>query len=422
MTVAWNGTSVTTMRRHPPQMNLQSRVDSDRPAILGAPPCFDELVPIVRPVLPAFSEMEADYREIFESRIITRGKHLEAFEEAVAASLQAKHVVAVSSGTCGLVLTYLGLGMTGEVIVPSFTFLATVGALVRAGARPVFVDVEPDTQNLDPEAVGRAITPRTTGIVAVHNFGNPAAIDSLQAVARRHHLKLVFDAAHAFGSLYQGSPVGGQPDAQVFSLSPTKLLIAGEGGIVATGDDQLAEYVRRGREYGMAPGYDSLFAGLNARMSELHAVLGLHSMQMLEAAVARRQELAKLYQESLSDVPGIGFQTVRPGDRSSFKDFSITVDPEAFGLPRDDLAGALRVENIDTRAYWNPPVHRQTAYQCFAPSEDLLQNTVLLAQRSLSLPLWSQMDEQIVLRIAAAIRSVHLHADELAEAIGAGDR
>src|SRR5262249_48212087 len=151
----------------------------------------------------------------------------------------------------------------GEIIAPSFTFMATVSAAVWAGLRPVLVDVDRRTHNIDPAAAERAITPKTSAIVAVHNFGNPADIGRLEEIAAKRGLKLVFDAAHGFGAEYQGAPVGPQGDVHVFSLSPTKLVVAGEGGIVATNSDAVADKLRCGREYGMGGGYDSLFAGIN---------------------------------------------------------------------------------------------------------------------------------------------------------------
>ena len=237
---------------------------TDKPAVLGNAPVFSSKLNIVRPRLPAFEEMIDEIAEIFSSGMVTKGRHVAAFEQAIAEHLGVKNAVAVSSCTLGLMLTYKGLGLTGDVVLPSFTFMATASSLVWAGLRPVFADVKFDTTNLDPAAAEAAITPRTTAIVAVHNFGNPAEIDELKAIADRHGLKLIFDAAHGFGAQYRGEPVGKQGDAQVYSLSPTKLLIAGEGGIVATNNDTLADRIRMGREYGNDGNYDSAFAGVNA--------------------------------------------------------------------------------------------------------------------------------------------------------------
>jgi dTDP-4-amino-4,6-dideoxygalactose transaminase len=249
--------------------------------------------------------------------------------------------------------------------------------------------------------------------VAVHNFGNPAEIDELKAIADRHGLKLIFDAAHGFGAMYRGQPVGKQGDAQVYSLSPTKLLIAGEGGIVATNDDALADRVRMGREYGNDGNYDSAFAGLNARMPELSALMGRHSLCNLEQAALQRNHTADLYRRELGRLPGIGFQEIAQSNRSSYREYSIMIDSSSFGLDRDQLATALTAENVDIRKYYDPPVHRQTAYAQFAPSDGKLINTDSLASRSLSLPMWSEMSDETALNICRAIRRINECADEV---------
>jgi dTDP-4-amino-4,6-dideoxygalactose transaminase len=363
-------------------------------------------------VLPDYSELIDGVKDIVGTGMVTKGKYLRAFEDAIASHLNVKHAVAVSSCTSGLMLTYRGLGLAGDVVVPSFTFMATVSSLIWSGLNPIFADVNPHTTNLDPSAAEAAITPQTSAIVAVHNFGTPAEIDALKAVAQKHNLKLIFDAAHGFGALYQGKPVGNQADAHIFSLSPTKLLITGEGGIVSTDDDRLAEQIRMGREYGNDGNYDSAFAGLNARMPEFNALMGLYSLKRLESAAQSRNETANYYQEMLGRLPGIEFQQVCSGDRSSYKDFSITVDAETFGLSRDQLALALGAENIDTRKYYEPPAHRQLAYKQFYNGSQL-PNTELLSARSLSLPMWSQMEQDVATGICEAMQRIYQNRQDL---------
>ena len=390
---------------------------NNHPALLGNDPIFASRVSIVRPVLPSFADLAGDAAELLSTGMVTKGRHLLNFEEAVAEHLGVKHAVAVSSCTTGLMLTHKCLGLTGDVVIPSFTFMATASALVWAGLKPVFADVNFHTTNIDPASAEAAITPDTCAIVAVHNFGNPADLDALQALADRKGLKLICDAAHGFGALHNGKPLGAQGDAHVFSLSPTKLVIAGEGGIVATNDDELAGRVRMGREYGNSGNYDSAFPGINARLPEFNALMGLHSLRKLEAAASRRNEIASLYQQALAGVPGIGFQRVGQGNRNSYKDLSITVDAEAFGLSRDELAIALEAENVDTRKYYDPPVHRQTAYAQFASPGEVLDNTDRLAARSLSLPMWSEMSDEIALDICRAIGRVHEFAGDVGSAL-----
>lgn len=394
-----------------------SKQSETLPAVLGNAPMFENKVNIVRPQLPSMEEMQDGVRSIIETGMVTKGKFLREFEEAIAAHLGVKHAVALSSCTTGLMLSYQGLGLKGDVVVPSFTFMASVSSMVWAGLRPVFADVNAGTANLSPEAAEAAITPNTSAIVAVHNFGNPAEIDALQAVADRHGLKLVFDSAHGFGARYRGVPVGKQGDAHSFSLSPTKLLIAGEGGIVSTNNDALADHLRKGREYGNDGNYDSVFAGINARMPEFNALLGLKSLQGLEGAAERRNATVALYRREMGKLPGIEFQQVHPEDRNSYREFSILINADAFGVSRDDLATALTAENIDIRKYYDPPVHRQTAYRHFAPDESLLPNTVLLAENSLSFPLWSNIDEETTLGICAAVARIHHHAEDVTKAL-----
>jgi dTDP-4-amino-4,6-dideoxygalactose transaminase len=385
---------------------------TDLPAILGGQPIFDRLVPMVRPVLPDFSVMTEEVQEILRTGQITKGKYMRAFEVAVARHLEVGQAVAVSSCTIGMMLVHKGLELTGEVVIPSFTFMATASALVWAGLRPVFADVDRASNNLDPAAAAEAITPQTTALLAVHQFGNPADIAGLQAVAERYHLKLLFDAAHGFGARYRGVSVGRQADAQIFSLSPTKLLISGEGGIVATDDSRLAEFVRRGREYGNDGNYGSDFPGLNARMPEFNAILGLHSLDNLEAAAASRNETAALFREALGQLPGLGFQSVHPADRHSYREFSLTIDEEAFGLTRNQLAQALAAENVDNRKYYDPPLHRHKAYRQYYADQPL-PNTTWLADHSLSIPMWTNMSSQVALGICEAFRRIHFQAARL---------
>ncbi|MEE2708984.1 MAG: DegT/DnrJ/EryC1/StrS family aminotransferase [Gemmatimonadota bacterium] len=379
----------------------------DNPAISGRIHVFDERIRIVKPLLPKWTDVADGCISILSSGMVTKGAYLQKFEQAIGDHLNVKHAVGVSSCTSGLMLSYQALGLTGEVIVPSFTFMATVSALVWANLKPVYVDVDRDTTNILPEAIEGAITSDTSAIVAVHNFGNPAEIDALEQIARQNRLNLVFDAAHGFGARYRGKPVGGQGDAHVYSLSPTKLLIAGEGGVVATDDDELAEHVRMGREYGNSGAYDSAFAGMNARLSEFNALLGLRSLDMLEQAAARRNEVVALYHRELGNLPGIGFQKVDTENRCSYKDFSITVDPDAFGMSRNELAESLAAANIDSRKYYDPPVHRQQAYRQFVSPDRPLPHTEWLSDHSLSLPVWSHMDEEIVLGICEAVHRIY---------------
>ena len=376
---------------------------SDRPAILGGRPMFPEGLPLARPAVadPAFVARAST--EILASGVLTNGPYVRELEARAAGYLGVRHCVAVSSCTSGLMLALRASGLSGDVVLPSFTFSASAHAVAWNGLRPVFADISPESLLLDPAAAARATGVRTSAILATHTFGAPCDTAGLDEVAKRSGIRLFFDAAHAFGSRRAGTMVGGFGDAEVFSLSPTKVLIAGEGGIIATNDDTLAERCRIGRDYGNPGDYDTRFVGLNARMSELHAATALASFEDLEERIARRNEIAERYRKTLGDLPGISFPVVAEGDRSTYKDFTILIDAERFGRDAAGMAGALDAEGIQTRRYYSPPIHRQRAYRSLAPTNGPLPFTDIAASRVLTLPLWTGMADEQVDRAAAAI-------------------
>jgi dTDP-4-amino-4,6-dideoxygalactose transaminase len=386
---------------------------SPRSPVVAPRPAGGMRVPFVRPALPDAAVLLPAYEEILASRQLTKGPYLERFERAIAERLGVKHAVAVSSCTVGLVLVYKVLDLAppdrsagpAEVIMPSFTFLAAPAALVWNNLRPVFVEVDPRSTNVVPEIMAAAITPQTVAISACHNFGNPCDVAALEAIAVEHGLKFVIDAAHGFGASLHGKPVGKGATAQVFSLSPTKLLVAGEGGIVATDSDELARGVRLGREYGNDGSYDAAFPGVNGRMPELSAATALAGLAMLDEVAARRRGIAAAYRRGLAGLAGIGCMEETPGSEPSYKDFSITVDPERFGCTRDRVRGALAARGIETRAYYDPPCHRQRAFRRFHDPRRPLPVTDVLASRSLSLPIGEHVDESIVAEVCEVIRN-----------------
>lgn len=390
-----------------------------KPAILGGIPAFEDFLPLIRPTIPKTKNLILnEVNDVLNSGMLTKGKYLKEFENNLKDYIGVSHAVAVSSCTLGLMLTYHGLKFKNQVIVPSFTFMATVHPLVWVGATPVFVDIDPETWNIDPQKIEEAITDKTYAIVAVHNFGNPAPIDELLNIANKYNLKLVFDAAHGFGSKYKEKQVGGFGDAEVFSSSPTKLLVTGEGGVVTTNNEKLAEHIILGREYGNAGDYNSAFPGLNARMQEFSAIMGIHSLRELEDNATRRNKVAQRFISNLKEIPGVSFQKVDPENQSSYKDFSILINPEEFGLNRDQLAIALKAENIDTRKYHYPPVHMHKAYEHLADKyKGKLTVTEYISKNILSLPIWSHMDYKIVDKISEAILRIFKYKEEVKKAI-----
>lgn len=360
-------------------------------------------IPLTRPSTPPFAEVAPHLKKVAASGFLTNAGYVRKLEDRAARMLDVPHVVAVSSATSGLILTCKLLGLTGEVIVPSFTFFATVHGLVWNNLTPVFCDCDPQTFNADPESVERMITRRTSAILAVHVFGNPANIAALARIAREHKLKLLFDAAHGFGSAYRAKPLGRYGDAEVFSLSPTKLAPAGEGGIVTTRSRKLANELKVARDYGNPGDYNCSFVGLNARMAEWNAVFGWAALNRMPQLAHRRRRLAERYKKNLAGLPGLSFQSIPENHLSSFKDFVIMVDPRRAGLSRDDLAQFLAARNIDTRRYFFPPVHRQTAFRRFAKRGQKLPVTDFVSRNILALPLYSHQQTAEIDRVVQTV-------------------
>lgn len=377
-------------------------------------------IPFNSPTLPTYQAFAENISTFYETGLITNGPMVRRLEEGAREALQAANAIAVSCCTSGLMLVLRCLGLEGKVALPSYTFFASVHALVWNGLEPVFVDVEEDTWNLSVACLEEALgeEEEIEGVLPVHVFGNPCDVEAIGEVTGKAGISVVYDAAHAMGSWVGETPVGNFGDAEVFSLSPTKLVVAGEGGIIATGDDALAEMLKAGRDYGKRGDYDPAFAGLNARMSEFHAALAIESLRMLEENVRRRNELAERYRAGLAGLPGIAFQEIREGNRSTYKDFTILVKGEEFGLGRDALAWHLGREGIDTRKYYHPPVHRTKAYweRWGREYDERLPVTNRLSRQALSLPIWSHMEPETVDRVSEEVARAHERAEEIEDA------
>jgi len=360
----------------------------------------------MRPSVPDEEAILGRLKTIMRSGMLTNGPFVRELEERAADYLGVQNCIAVSSCTAGLMLALQAAELSGDVVLPSFTFAATAHAAAWNQLRPVFADVDAHTLTLSPEAAARAIGVRTSVILATHTFGTPCEVEELSSLARSSGVKLLFDAAHAFGSRRAGTPVGGFGEAEVFSLSPTKVLVASEGGLIATNNDVLAERCRIGRDYANPGNYDCLFVGLNARMSEIHAAFALASLEDLEPRIDRRNELAEMYKQALADVPGISFPTVAGSDRSTYKDFTVLVEASEFGIDAAELVNALGEEGIQTKRYYAPPVHTMQAYRSQAGKNGQLPVTEAAARRVLTLPLWSSMQGPELLGVADTVSRI----------------
>ncbi|MHB1125661.1 MAG: DegT/DnrJ/EryC1/StrS family aminotransferase [Bacillota bacterium] len=386
----------------------------NKPAILGGTPEFAEEIPMTRPTLANEKEILEQARAVLASGMLTNHEFVRQFEDKCSQYLGVKHTVAVSSCTIGLMLVMKCLDLSGEVLVPSFTFSATVHAIAWNGLKPVFVDCQPDTFNVSVKDIEQAITTKTAALVGVHIFGNPCPGEGIEMMASEHGIPVIYDAAHGFGARYiSGNMVGSGGSAEVFSLSPTKVLVAGEGGLVTTNNDDLATKLRLARNYGNTAGYDSPFSGLNGRMTEFNALIGLTNLERIGECLSARSRLASTYQEALAGIPGLRFQQVLPGARSIYKDLAIYVEPKNFGLSRDELGEFLKLENIYTKKYFYPPTHHLSAYTAHTDRSWSLPVTEDLSSRMLCIPLFSHMSLEHVERIAGCIRSAHRHSPEV---------
>jgi FlaA1/EpsC-like NDP-sugar epimerase/dTDP-4-amino-4,6-dideoxygalactose transaminase len=385
---------------------------SHLPALLGGDATFAPGVPFARPARPPLERVVRRLQPSYDRGMLTNGPLVGDLERRIAERLGVAHVVALSSCTSGLMLVLQAVtdSGSGPVVMPSFTFSASAHAVAWNGLTPRFVECLPDSFQIDT-AHAAASLDGASAILATHVFGAPCDPRRVEDIAREYGIPVVFDAAHALGSKADQIPVGSFGIAEVFSLTPTKPLVAGEGGLVATNDSALAETLRMGRDYGNPGDYDTRFAGLNARMSEFHAAMALESLELLDESLERRRYLASLYRAYLEDVPGIELQAFSSRDTSTFKDLTITVDADRFGIDRDGLALALLAEGVDTRKYFDPPVHRQRAYAHLEHAR--LPVTDSVSNRVLSLPVFPDLSDEQVEKIAEIVRQVHTHAVEL---------
>lgn len=344
--------------------------------------------------------------EIIESQWLTNnGPFVQRFEQHIAERLGVKHCVAMCNGTIALEIAIRAMGLTGEVIVPSWTFVATAHALHWQGITPVFADIDQNTHNLDPESVRRMITPRTTGIIGVHLWGRAAPVDALQNIADEYGLKLMFDAAHAFGSTYKGKSIGQFGACEVFSFHATKAFNTMEGGAVTTNDDELADAMRLMRNFGFR-GYDNVIhPGTNGKMIEVCAAMGLANLKGFDEIVENNRRSYSTYESSLRGIPGVNLLKYPPAETNSHHYVVLEVDADCV-VSRDTLVNALHQNNVLARKYFWPGSHRMQPYKELFPHAGLvLPQTCALAERVIVLPNGIMLSQEAIETIAEICRS-----------------
>lgn len=374
-------------------------------AIMDGEPHFDHPLHVGRPNIGNRDTFIKRVNDILDRRWFTNnGTYVQEFEKRIAEVADVKHCIAMTNATIALEIAIRALDLSGEVIVPSFTFVATAHALQWQGITPVFCDVAPGSHHIDPAKIELMLTPQTTGIIGVHVWGEVCDVDALQTVASKHNLRLLYDAAHAIGSSHQGKKVGGFGDAEVFSFHATKFLNSFEGGAVVTNNDELAETVRFMRNFGFS-GYDTVdYVGTNGKMTEVAAAMGLTSLESVQTVIDHNKHNYDLYQEHLGSMEGISLYQYNQVDERNYQYVVVEVDASITGINRDDIVRILHAENLLVRRYFYPGCHQMEPYRSYFPHSGLLlQETESLTKRVMSLPTGTAVTDDDIVEICNLI-------------------
>jgi dTDP-4-amino-4,6-dideoxygalactose transaminase len=368
---------------------------------MGCPAQERNVIPIYRPDLPPLEDYVKLLEHVWKTQMLSNFADHAQHLERMAGTYLGVGTRVVSSGDVGLTcaISALEIPHGSPALVPAFTFNSTINALLWNQLVPVFVDIDADTLNMDPAAAERTaarVEPRL--VVATHCFGNPVDSDGLARVAASCGASLLFDAAHGYGSIRDGVHVGGLGDVEIFSLSGTKPVTSAEGGLVTSRDPEYLERFTYTRAYGFQTDYNSRFLGLNGKMSELHAALGVLTLARIEETLARRKTLVDRYRENLKSIPGIRFQSVRPEDRSTYKDLALLFTTAG---ARNSVEAALSAAQVQTKRYFRP-CHAMDSFRRFA--RETLEVTETTHERILCLPLFGDLPPEDVDMICDIIR------------------
>lgn len=395
------------------------KTNLDDLAIFVGAPAFAEALHVGRPNIGDREKFEARVGDILDRRWLTNaGRYVQEFEARIAEYVGVRHCVAMCNATVALEIAIRALGMKGEVIVPSFTFVATAHALQWQEITPVFCDVDPRTHTLDPEKVERMITPRTTGIIGVHLWGRACDVDALGELAARRGLRLLYDSAHAFGCTSGGRMIGGFGDAEVFSFHATKFINSLEGGAVVTNDDELAKKVRLMKNFGFTF-YDHVdYVGTNGKMNEMSAAMGLTNLESLDEFVATNRRNHELYRLELEGVHGVRLVDYDEAEKCNYQYVILEIEEAEARLSRDELQQVLWAENVLARRYFYPGCHRLEPYRSYFPHAGLLlPETERLTQRVLALPTGTAVGRDEIGEVCRIVRLAVSHAEQVREGL-----
>lgn len=390
----------------------QGKVCLDDLAAFGGEPAFTDYLHVGRPNIGHRERLLERINGILDRRWLTNaGPCVQELEQELANKLGVKHCIAMCNGSVALEIAIRALGLTGEVIIPSFTFIATAHALQWQEITPVFCDIDPDTHTIDPQRVEELITPRTTGIIGVHLWGRACDIDALADIARRRNLTLLFDAAHAFACSYKGRMIGNFGEAEVFSFHATKFFNSLEGGAIATNNDDLAAKIRLMKNFGFAGMDKVVYIGTNGKMNEISAAMALTGLEDLEDFVATNRHNYLRYEEALSGLPGVRLLRYDDGEKYNYQYIVLEIDEGATQIGRDRILEILRAENVLARRYFYPGCHRMEPYRSYFPHAGLLlHETEEIAKKVLVLPTGSAVEPSEIDTVCEIVRLVIDHA------------
>ncbi|HOX29236.1 MAG TPA: DegT/DnrJ/EryC1/StrS family aminotransferase [bacterium] len=369
---------------------------------------FESPVYITRPVLPDIDLVTGKIKEIWDAKWLTNnGAQHGLLEERLRVFLKAPNIALFNNGTIALLIACNSLRLSGEVITTPFTFPATPHVLTWNNIKPIFCDIDPETMNIDPAKIESLITPQTTAILAVHVFGTPCDVDAIKETADRYGLKVVYDAAHVFGVEKDGRGIGTFGDISMFSFHATKTFHTAEGGALTFNDPDLKQRIEYLKNFGIKNEEEVVMPGINGKMNEVQAAIGLLVLDLVESEIARRGELSALYLECLSGVPGLKFLPRPEGVRGNSQYFIVRVDEKEFGISRDEMHAKLRGYNVYSRKYFYPlcsdyPCYRQLPSSAAAN----LPVAARTAREVISLPLYGGLSNDTVIRICDMIKSM----------------
>ena len=376
-------------------------------AIFGGTPAFKEPLHVGRPNFGNRKRLLERINDMLDRKWLSNnGPYVQEFEQRVADMIGVKHCIALCNGTIALEIAIRALELKGEVILPSFTFVATAHALQWQEITPVFCDIDPRTHTIDPAGIEKMITPRTSGIIGVNLWGRPCNIKALEKIAADHHLKLLFDSAHGFGCSSKGKMLGSFGNAEIFSFHPTKFFNTSEGGAITTNDDDLAHKIRLMKNFGFS-GYDNvIYIGTNGKMNEFSALSGLTNLESICEFISVNRRNYETYEYELRYIPGVSLTRYDPSEKCNYQYIVLEIDESITGVTRDQLINILSAENVLARRYFYPGCHKMEPYRSYFPLAGLvLTETDKLAQRVMSLPTGTAVGRDEIEKICLIIRT-----------------